>query len=680
LAPFYHGVASGDPTDNSVIIWTRITTTSPNATINWIICEDQALTSNCQTGSIATDASKDFTVKLTVSNLSANQFHYYGFTDVATGDNSVLGRTKTLPSGANISQIRLGVVSCSSYSHGYFHAYKHLKDRNDIDVILHLGDYIYEYGNGEYGTEFDYDPATEMYTLDHYRTRFSYYRLDPALRDLHQQYPFINIWDDHESTNDSYKDGAENHNPGEGEWVDRKSFSKQAYDEWLPVSSVNPLYRSFQFGDLMDLILLDTRLEGRKEQLTTAPLDNVYPELLGVAQTNFMNNGLQNSTATWKFLGQQIMVAPLRVGPEGAPVNLDQWDGYETNRNNLLDVIEPLSNVVVLTGDIHTSWANELPDHDEQYISGVYNIEQTELISPCANSNGVEFVTTSVTSPGLPDVVNAGATTIKSGNPHMKYVNLDRRGYMIMDITPQQAQADWFYVSDITMPNFTITDTESWKVNTNETCLIKSLIVSTDNLNRTSEPQPPATPLVGLPVSLIHFDGWNEGNINILKWSTASEINNDFFEIEKSQDGRLFKLLDKVDGNGTTTEVFNYQFEDKLISSGFNYYRLKQIDFDGSFQYSQIIVIENKTDQNQAHFFPNPCINSFNCTFISTGFENTIIEIIDNKGKVVQTETRSTTPGFQRVILDFSTLPIGTYIIRLTHGSEKTDQSVFIKM
>ncbi len=446
LKPFYHGVASGDPLSDKVIIWTRVTPDSfipgDSIQVKWRMATDTGLQSIVSYGETYTSDLRDFTVKVDVQGLQANTCYYYDF--FAEGKYSVRGRTKTAPSGQTDS-VRFAVVSCSNYEHGYFNAYRILRNRNDIDVILHLGDYIYEYETGGYSAGIsgrENDPAHEIIALDDYRTRYSHYRLDDDLRDLHQQHPFITVWDDHESANDSYKDGAENHTDGtEGNWSTRKSNAKQAYFEWLPVrentQEPNRLYRQFKYGNLINLLMLDTRLEGRSEQVgaTSSAVNDPNRSILGTDQYDWMKNELINSSAKWNILGQQVMMAPLEIA--GLPVNGDQWDGYNYERNRLFNdiLINGIDNLVVLTGDIHTSWANDLPLPNYDGSTG-------------ENSIGVEFVVTSVTSPGFP--FNVGTSVIQAANDHMQWIDLTEHGYLILDVNQQRVQGEWYFVNDIT--------------------------------------------------------------------------------------------------------------------------------------------------------------------------------------------------------------------------------------
>ncbi|MGB1216512.1 MAG: alkaline phosphatase D family protein [Saprospiraceae bacterium] len=449
LEPFYHGVASGDPTSNSVMLWTRVTTDSTTAAIRWQIATDTGMVNIVNEGWTSTDASQDFTVKVDVSGLDPYTTYYYEF--FSHDKYSLRGRTKTAPTGTH-DRLRFGVVSCSNFAHGYFHVYEKLVDRNDIDAVIHLGDYVYEYGDGEYGDVRQLDPSTEMLTLADYRMRHSYYKLDPQLMKLHQQYPIIATWDDHESANDSWKGGADNHNAGEGDWVDRKSYSIQAYNDWMPfrkpdVADTERIYRKLNYSDLMTLYMLDTRLIGRDEQDGTGNTDPART-ILGADQYNWLANEMQASTSKWNVLGNQVMMAPLELPFIGA-INADQWDGYPVERDNLHNMVisNNVSNMVVLTGDIHTSWANDIPMSGYDEDTG-------------ANSAGVEFVTTSVTSPGFPIPVGEGI--IVGANDHIKWANLTEKGYIILDIDDTKAQADWYHIGSVTDATTTEAHADSW--------------------------------------------------------------------------------------------------------------------------------------------------------------------------------------------------------------------------
>jgi alkaline phosphatase D len=467
-APFYHGVASGDPLPNNVIIWTRITSLDNTVNVGWQVAADTTFNTLVQSGSLTTDSSRDYTVKVDVGGLQPGTWYYYRFN--ALGKNSLIGRTRTADIGDNDS-LRFAVVSCSNFQAGFFNAYKHIAERNDLAAVIHLGDYIYEYPAGGYGffgdTNSNHVPATEILTLSDYRIRHSQYKLDPDLRKCHQQYPFIAVWDDHESANDAYKDGAENHSSAtEGSWLDRKSVAVKSYFEWMPIRETNgadSIYRTLKYGDLADLILIDTRLEGREEQAAGAndpSLNDPSRTLLGTQQLSWFKDKLSASTSRWKLIGNQVMVSPLIFN--STPFNLDQWDGYPKERANIFGHIKSnnIKNVVFLTGDIHTSWGNDLPDTLANYVS-----------SSGAGSIAVEYVCTSVTSPGLTGIGNTFVPILRGANPYMKYIDLEKKGYLLLDLNKQRTQGDWVFVNTVTNKNFTTSVGGSWYTDNNLTFL-----------------------------------------------------------------------------------------------------------------------------------------------------------------------------------------------------------------
>ncbi|HHG83611.1 MAG TPA: T9SS type A sorting domain-containing protein [Bacteroidetes bacterium] len=459
FAPFYHGVASGDPLSDRVIIWTRITTSQAGAVIvNWEMATDTAMSNVVASGSLGTSDTLDYTVKVDVTGLQPGTWYYYRFEH--NGRYSLTGRTFTAPTGNGIDSLRFGVVSCSKYSAGYFNAYGQLAQRNDLHAIVHLGDYIYEHGDGTGDRE--HEPSHEILVLEDYRMRHSQYKLDKDLRCIHQMYPFITIWDDHESANDSWKGGAENHQSSEGNWADRKGYAIRSYLEWMPIRQpdlTNPerIYRTLSYGGLLDFFMLDTRLIGRDEQVSASNINDPSRNLIGPDQLSWLSAEMQASTARWKVIAQQVMMAPLKVF--GIPVNTDQWDGYPNERQRLYDSIltQNISNVVVLTGDIHTAWANDLPGDNYNASTG-------------AGSIGVEFVATSITAGNV--IVNFGTQIVQLANPHVKYLNLSDHGYYILDINQQRAQADYFIINDIDNPSqYQYHYETSWLVNDQETFL-----------------------------------------------------------------------------------------------------------------------------------------------------------------------------------------------------------------
>ncbi|MCB9660294.1 MAG: alkaline phosphatase D family protein [Sandaracinaceae bacterium] len=444
---FSHGVASGDPVADGFVIWTRVSPADLGTSVDvfYEVALDPEFVDRVVAGTMTTGASVDFTAKIDVRGLVWGRDYYYRF--AALGRSSLVGRARCAPEGNEARALRFAVTSCASLGHGYFHAYRRIAEREDLDAVIHLGDYIYEYGTGEYGSVREYEPAHEIVTLADYRTRHAQYRRDPDLQALHQQHPLIPIWDDHESANDSYEDGAENHQPdSEGAWTDRKAAAKQAYFEWMPIrdAATHQVYRRLQYGNLLDIVLLDTRLEGREQQLEDADELEGEPasrSLLGATQEAWLSAELEASTARWVFLAQQVMVAQLSLSG-GSPFNLDQWDGYPAARGRLLETIRTHANkrTVVLTGDIHTSWVSRLVE--DPYAEGV-DLDR--------DAPAVEFVTTSVTSPGIAagNLADRIAQGIIDQSPHLEYVQLSRKGYVVMEVTAGTVYADYFFVEGV---------------------------------------------------------------------------------------------------------------------------------------------------------------------------------------------------------------------------------------
>ncbi|MFG6463184.1 alkaline phosphatase D family protein [Roseateles sp. DXS20W] len=478
-AVFQHGVASGDPLADRVILWTRVTPASvkPAVSVSYVIATDAALTQVVQRGSAKTNPGRDYTVKVDAAGLKPATTYYYQFS--AEGATSPVGRTKTLPT-TGASSLRMAVVSCSNHAYGYFNAYARIAARADLDLVMHLGDYLYEYGAGQYGSVRTPEPAHEMVTLADYRARHAQYKRDADAQAMHRQHPMIAIWDDHEVTNDSYKDGAQNHQPAtEGDWPGRVAAALQAYYEWMPVrpadvANLRDNHRSFAYGDLAELLMLEERLNARSKQVGTAThatafgagfasTDPGYNDpsrtLLGEAQEQWLVNRLRTTPAQWKLLGQGVMFAQLKApGSNQATdpglyfINGDQWDGYEPARNRIYAGIQgdatraKVDNVVVLTGDIHSSWAADL--HPNPYNPALYDK------ATGTGSLAVEFVGTSVTSPGIDtDTTGAVAGAIRFYNPHFKYVQLTRRGYLLIDVNRERVVGEWWYVDTVASPS-----------------------------------------------------------------------------------------------------------------------------------------------------------------------------------------------------------------------------------
>lgn len=503
-AHFTHGVASGDPLQDRVILWTRVLPGSGEAqpvTVRWEVASDQRFNNIVAHGETQTGPARDFTVKVDATGLEAGKTWFYRFT--ADGITSVIGRTRTLPS-AGVQQARLAVVSCSNYPQGYFNAYKEIAAR-DCDAVLHLGDYIYEYADGGYANPVMLDkgrhvePAHEIVSLEDYRMRYGLYRSDADLQAVHQAHPFICVWDDHEITNNTFKSGAENHNPerGEGAFDARRLAAIQAFYEWLPIREQSNIeqgiiYRSFDLGDLASLIMLDTRLVARDEQLThelnidqlRSRLADSTRSMIGSTQTSFLTEQLRRSKEAgipWQVIGQQVimgrknipLVANEEFAPEvrenvmrsryamlrergqlGLPLNLDAWDGYPADRERVLQQFrEHGNNVVVLAGDTHSSWAFDL--HDEQ-----------------GDAVAVEFGTPSVTSPGfenfMPLPEDRLVAAFMQASPEMRYMRGLGRGWMELDISREHVSTRFFYVSTILEPEYEVEESAALSVRVGE--------------------------------------------------------------------------------------------------------------------------------------------------------------------------------------------------------------------
>lgn len=492
---FDHGVASGDPLADGIILWTRVSgADGERLTVAWQVARDAAMQSLVATGTAATDGARDYTVKVDARGLPSGAQLYYRF---KIGDQvSPVARTKTLPAGS-VDEARLAVVSCSNHPYGYFYAYREIATRDDIDAVVHLGDYIYEYGMGEYGTERAEalgripDPPTELLTLSDYRRRYAQYRTDPDLQALHSRHPAIVVWDDHEIANDGWRDGAENHgnrdDVDEGSWQARRDAAIQAWFEWLPVRGEpkrgkTKIFREFKWGDLVKLIMLDTRFYGRDLQpdisqtdgtleSITAVLHEGKRRMLGRKQERWLRKRLRKHNTTWQAIGQQVLLGPLHtpdleplldleqpsmlpmevlqqniaLSKSNAPVLLDTWDGYPWARQQLLrDIQRHGHNTVVLSGDLHTA------------IAGNVSLDGSD------DTVTVEFMTTSVTSPGFAEYLPerqpgaVSAATLRQ-NPDMRYMESQRRGWLCMTFNHDECTGEWHMLDTITEPDYKAT-------------------------------------------------------------------------------------------------------------------------------------------------------------------------------------------------------------------------------
>ncbi|MCB0519785.1 MAG: alkaline phosphatase D family protein [Lewinellaceae bacterium] len=458
LAPFYFGVASGDPLPEAVVIWTKIIPKSAGSqSVGWEMATDSLMQHVAQSGTTSTDSTSAFTVKVDVPSLSPGTIYFYRFK--YKDKYSPIGRTKTAPSG-DPSMLRLAIVSCADYQGGYYNAFEDIAKRNDLDAVVHLGDYIYEYGVWRGGRKRmmknrvrEHIPDKTCTTLKDYRTRYGQYRLDQQLCEAHRLQPFIVIWDDHEIANNTSVNGPDGQDGPE--WEQRKAAAKQAYFEWMPIRE-NPersIVRKFTYGSLAELWMLDGRLAGRSPQakgIDDPDLPSTQRHMLGEAQTEWLLKGINNSTAKWKIIGNQVIFSHLndsKVFDRRPEIRMDRWDGYPAEQQHILDFFAEnnLKNIIVVTGDVHTSWAFDLtadPSNPEIYDrktgKGVF---------------GAEFTTPSVTSFNfdevVPKIISAEAKRRfkkKKNNPHLRYLDLNNHGYLLLTLTPEKAQADWYFV------------------------------------------------------------------------------------------------------------------------------------------------------------------------------------------------------------------------------------------
>jgi alkaline phosphatase D len=488
LKPFYHGVASGDPLSGQVIIWTKITPEQEggDVLVKWVIGKEENLSQVVQTGEISTNAAVDYTVKIDVKGLSPSTTYYYQF--VSDTGKSPVGRTKTTPSDT-YENLQFAVVSCSNYSAGYYNALGRIAKRTNLNAVIHLGDYIYEGTERKFDKEnnppFDKFEATHFvmnkeWWLHYYRKRYALSRLDVDLREAHQNHPFIAIWDDHEIADNTYKDGANGHNPySDGDWEVRKSAAKQAYSEWLPIrGDASKIYRTIRFGKLMELILLDTRLEGRDKQI----YDSSSPALLapdrtilGKDQKQWLFNTLNTSPCQWKVVGNQVIFSEINVkwaafGGQFADkvkvfenTTLDYWEGYPVERDEVINHISQnkLNNVVILSASMHCAFAFDVTKRATKYSRK----GEAPTYDPATGkgSVAVEFAAPSITSENFDEKIGTFyATAFQSylnkklpqplgynPNPHIKFVDLQRHGYYILKVTKERAEAEFYFVDSI---------------------------------------------------------------------------------------------------------------------------------------------------------------------------------------------------------------------------------------
>lgn len=449
---FALGVASGDPLCDAVILWTRADAGDGQPVdVFWEVARDENFDERVGAGWVLAGSETDFTVKLDAIGLESDAVYYYRFQ--ALGRVSAVGRTRTLPTGP-AARFRIAAASCSRYNGGYFSGYRHIAEQEEVDLVIHLGDYIYEYGSQ--GPVRPHDPPNELFTLDDYRRRYKQYRSDPDLQEAHRRHPFSVIQDDHESANNCWADGAPAHDESlNGPWAERRAAADRAHSEFMPnrPQTDGRMYRALQCGDLLDLVFLDTR-SYRDEQVAAgadvAGIQDPNRTMLGSQQEAWVIDRVRESNASWLIAANAVIFAPWKV--IGAPnaegggliANVDGWDGYQHTRSKLFAALRGAGDpeLIVLTGDVHSSWAFEVvedPNNPEAYDPETGR-----------GSAGVEFVTPGITSTfgfrGLDEV-------FRNANPHLKWSETLSQGYLILDLTPERAVVSWYHLDDVTQPD-----------------------------------------------------------------------------------------------------------------------------------------------------------------------------------------------------------------------------------
>ncbi|WP_158825712.1 alkaline phosphatase D family protein [Mucilaginibacter lacusdianchii] len=515
---FNEGVASFDPSQDRVILWTRYTPAkqeSGKPTIILDVARDKDFKNVVASQSVEVDSNSDNTVHVDVSKLTSNSKYYYRFRNEKTQAMSVIGETKTLPAAGEAAEVKMAVVSCANFQAGLFNVYGAVAE-SDADVVVHLGDYIYEYQAGGYGTNSnttalhrEHQPPGEIIKLEDYRQRYRQYRSDEQLQKAHQLKPFICVWDDHEVANDAYKDGAENHQPNEGDYNIRKLSAIQVWHEYLParVTDNAKIYRNFEIAGFVNLIMLDTRIVGRDKQLSYASYltesglnttrfladwQNPQRTIMGQEQRTWLAGKLGSNTAKWQVLGNQVLmgkmympaellllVAQIANGTTDAAL-LAQFNVLVTQlvtiKTRLLQndpTLTPAEKARVQTVLPYNldAWDGYPAEREMVYAAAVgkklislagdtHNAWYSDLSTVNGQKAGVEFATASVTSPGFEAIFGSNPQTV-AGFEHaitlliddLQYLDASRKGYVMASFTATEAKSEWRYVGTIASKN-----------------------------------------------------------------------------------------------------------------------------------------------------------------------------------------------------------------------------------
>lgn len=495
---FTHGVASGEPTAASVLLWTRCVGSDGGTKLRAEISEDATFKRVISGGDVMATPERDFTAKIVLKGLKPARRYYYRFV-ASDGSVSAIGRTKTLPRGKTAAY-NLAVYSCANMPFGWFNAYGHGAARDDIDLVVFLGDYFYEYKAGDYPSAKQrlpdrmIQPANEVIALADYRLRYASYRADADLQKLHQMQPCIAMWDDHEFANDAWENGAENHQPGEGDWAERKAAAEKAWREWMPVSDNvgDTRWSRYTIGDLAVIHMTESRIGARSQQLSFAgitgddaalakhftefrdgPWSDPARTMLGGRQEKWLAEGFAGNTTPWNIWAQQTILGTVRqpeavaswitpnapsyvqdriargaaAAKSGLPANLDNWDGYPAARERVLKAAQSArSDLIVLTGDSHNAWAFNLP-------SG-------------GKPAGVELGGQSVTSPGYESTFTTTppqdvAAALIATNDQLKWADTSQRGYMTVQLSPGKAISNWHFMATVRQKSVALSGTHS---------------------------------------------------------------------------------------------------------------------------------------------------------------------------------------------------------------------------
>ncbi len=506
---FQHGVASGDPGPDSIVLWTRLTSSQPHADVSWEVARSNDFRTTLTSGSITTTAERDYTVKVVASGLPSGVRLFYRFRH--DGANSQIGRTRTLPTGS-LDRLGIALVSCANHAFGYFNAYDAIARDPAIDYVLHTGDYLYEHGAEGWGSETairlqrQHQPPHEIVTLADYRMRHAQYKRDFAAQAMHAAHPFIALWDDHESANNPWTAGAQNHQPTtEGDWATRRDGAIRAYYEWMPVRDPAPgadpkeFWRVYRFGALATLVTLETRHTARSQQVDYADYQSIIRDnesrnqfmsevlgaprraMLSTAMEDVVAQALSSSVAAgepWRLIGNAVPMArmpvpdleaagalPASLTPDAAkelrwkgrwqlPFYTDTWDGYPWARQRFYQACREAGaqDLMVLTGDSHSFWANRLTCDEGRPM-------------------GLEIGTAGITSPG--DFIDSGFDSGTAARLDQIFADrLDEvlwtdnlhQGYVRVVLYPNQATAEFIAVSTIERPEYSTTVLKTFRI------------------------------------------------------------------------------------------------------------------------------------------------------------------------------------------------------------------------